>query len=188
MADMKVCLTKGETVNLSKTSGGKQLFKFGAGWDASSVEDTDIDVSAVIVGEDGKAMGADSLIYFRNLKSKCGGVTLSGDNRTGEGEGYDEEMIVDTSLLPSNAKRVVIIVSIFSGAPNFGLVKNLNIDAVDATSGNVLASFMPELEASTSKSIVIGEIVKGGNDFFFKASGTGYQNLEASLKEYGFSF
>lgn len=182
---MKVNLQKGEAVNLSKVSGGSAKFLFGAGWDLGTAETTDIDVSAVLVGADGRALSADSLIYFGNLKSVCGGVKLSGDNRTGEADGHDEVMTVDTSLISDNVKRIPIIVSIYSGAPNFGLVKNLSIDAIDATTNTTLATFLPELEASVSRAIVVGEIVRAGNDFHFKASGVGYPSHEAALAEYG---
>ncbi|MGL5714734.1 MAG: TerD family protein [Paraclostridium sp.] len=184
---MKVNLSKGEAINLSKVSNGGAIFEFGAGWDTSAIGNTDIDVSAVLVGADGKALGEEGLIFFRRLTSVCGGVKLSGDNRTGKGEGYDEVMTVDTSKISADVKRIPIIVSIYSGAPNFGLVKNLNIDAIDKTTNTTLASFIPELEASTSKAIVVGEIVRAGNDFHFKASGNGFADLGTALADYGFT-
>ncbi|MGL5051591.1 MAG: TerD family protein [Fusobacteriaceae bacterium] len=178
-------LNKGEAINLSKVSNGAQVFEIGTGWDIGVWEYTDIDVMAVLVKEDGTGK---ELVYFGNLSSNTGAVKLSGDNRTGKGAGYDEVLTLDVSKLPDDVNRIPVIVSVYSGADNFGLVENFSIDVNDKSTSSSLASFIPELEASLSRSIVLGEFVKDGSDFHFKAYGKGYPTRASSLSEYGFTF
>lgn len=178
---MNIKLEKGQAVSLNKDSGN-ELFKVGGGWDTSSAGNTDIDMAAALIGSDGKPRG---LVSFANLVSDCGGVRLTGDNRTGEGDGYDEEIYLDFSKIPADITKVAMVTFIYSGASNFGLVKNLSIDVVDEKTSTTLATFLPELEASLDKAIVLGEFIRTASGVSFKALGVGYPTRVEAFKEYG---
>lgn len=90
-------------------------FYFGAGWDnPNGPVDLDI-VCASLVG--GKLTQGSDLVYFSNRTSP--GIQLSEDNTTGEGEGDDENIVIDTSLIPSNVDSVVIGLAAYAGADLF---------------------------------------------------------------------
>jgi tellurium resistance protein TerZ len=63
------------------------------------------------------------IVWFRQLQSKDGSIKHSGDNRTGAGEGDDEQIIVDLSRIPANVKSLVFTVNSFTGQ-NFSQVEN----------------------------------------------------------------
>jgi tellurium resistance protein TerZ len=57
------------------------------------------------------------------LKSKDGSVVHTGDNLTGDGDGDDEQIIVELDKVPANIAALVFTVNSFSGQ-NFGSVAN----------------------------------------------------------------
>lgn len=88
-----VNLVKGQTVNLSKETNGSQKFQLRAGWD-TSLSGTAVDIDIMSAEINTSDVGVD-FIYFGNMKSKDGAIKLSGDNRTGEGSGWDETIFLD---------------------------------------------------------------------------------------------
>lgn len=125
MANNSFILDKKEGFNLNKNSqNGLKKVVFGLGWSPikksgflsifSSVieEKIDLDASCVILDENKEVIDA---VYFSKQKSNTGAVTHSGDNRTGEGDGDDEQIEVDFQKLPSNANYLVFTVTSFSG-------------------------------------------------------------------------
>ena len=55
----------------------------------------------------------ENVIYFGHLKSNCGSVTHTGDNRTGDGDGDDEQILVDLSKVPADIDKLVFVVNIY---------------------------------------------------------------------------
>ena len=107
-------IEKGQTFDLTiaskQTTSGQ--FYFGAGWDnPNGPVDLDI-VAAVLVG--GKLVKASDFVYFGNRTAP--GVQLSEDNQTGEGDGDDEDIVIDTMLLPADCDKVVIGLFAYAGA------------------------------------------------------------------------
>lgn len=95
----------------------------GLSWDVDSKDDIDLDASCVLFDEDGQYIEA---IYFGNLTNSSKSVTHTGDNRSGEGEGFDEEICIDFRKLPSNTFALAICVNSYSGH-NFDEVKSAKV-------------------------------------------------------------
>src|SRR5665213_2819728 len=108
---MSVSLSKGGSVSLTKAAGATQLTSVtvGLGWDPREGFGAvfDLDASAIILGPNGKALSDSDFIFYNQLVSPTGAVRHTGDNRDGEGDGDDETVIVDLSLLPQAAQSVV---------------------------------------------------------------------------------
>jgi tellurium resistance protein TerZ len=128
---MTVNLQKGQKISLEKEAGGAlNRVTMGLGWDAiktkgflgfgSKTESVDLDASCVMFDESNRPI---DVIWFRQLKSKDGSIVHTGDNRTGAGEGDDEQIIVDLSHVPPNVKSLVFTVNSFTGQ-NFSQVQN----------------------------------------------------------------
>jgi len=83
------------------------------------------------------------VVYFNSMKHPSGHIWLTGDNRTGAGDGDDEQIIVKLDSLDQRYERILFIVAIYQGRKNnqhFGMVENAFIRAVD-NRGKEIARF-----------------------------------------------
>lgn len=145
---MGIDLSKGQKISLTKEAGST-LTKvvMGLGWDAvkkkgmfglfSSSQSIDLDASCLLFDE---AKNVLDTIWFGQLKSKDGSVVHTGDNLTGEGEGDDEQIIVDLPRVPQNVKSMVFVVNSFRGQ-TFNEVENAFCRLVDMTSNKEIANY-----------------------------------------------
>ena len=145
---MAISLSKGQKISLDKEAG-VTLTKIimGLGWDpvkkkglfgfGGGSQEVDLDASCIMFDEQGAQVDA---IWFRQLKSKDGSVTHTGDNRTGDGDGDDEQIIVELNKVPANVKSLVFTVNSFTGQ-NFSQVENATCRIVNASNNNEVARF-----------------------------------------------
>ncbi len=94
---MAVSLVKGGNVSLTKEAPTMNIAVVGLGWDARVTDGSefDLDASVFMVGENGKVLSDQHFIFFNNKVSPCGSVVHQGDNRTGAGDGDDEQIKID---------------------------------------------------------------------------------------------
>jgi len=100
---MAISLQKGGNISLSKTTPNLKNVLIGLGWDARSTsgDDFDLDASVFMVGSSGKVRSDADFIFYNQLRSTCGSVEHTGDNRTGDGDGDDESVKVALDKVPS---------------------------------------------------------------------------------------
>ena len=181
---MAINLTKGETINLSKEAAGASKFELRAGWDVSYGTSMDIDISVGEIDTNGDKL---DFVYFGKMKSDDGALKLSGDNRTGEGAGWDETIYLDSSKLSKDVKTIPAMVNIYGAkerGQNFGLVRNLKVQIYDVTNDKAVADFVPELEVGTATAMLLGEFIVNNGSMYFKPLGKGYDGLRTILNEY----
>ena len=181
---MAINLVKGETINLSKEAVGATKFELRAGWDVSFGTSMDIDISTGEVDKQGKGL---DFVYFGKKQSDDKALKLSGDNRTGDGDGWDEIIYLDSTKVNPEVKTIPAMVNIYAAkekGQNFGLVRNLAVQIYDVTNDKVVADFVPELEVGTSTAMLLGEFVIANGSMYFKPSGKGYDDLRTILGEY----
>lgn len=78
---MTISLSKGQRIDLTKTNPGLTKVVVGLGWDTnkySGGKDFDLDASAFLLHEDGKAKGADDFVFYNNPTGGAGSLTYSG--------------------------------------------------------------------------------------------------------------
>jgi tellurium resistance protein TerD len=188
---MGISLNKGGNLSLSKTDPTLKNILIGLGWDArpTSGADFDLDASAFMVKEDGKVRSDSDFIFYNQLRSTCGSVEHTGDNKTGAGEGDDEALIILLDKVPTEIQRIVFTVTIHDAEArkqNFGQVSNAFIRVVNKDSNNEVARFDLSEDASIETAMVFGEIYKHGSEWKFKAVGQGYAGgLAALARQYG---
>ena len=146
---MAISLSKNQTISLEKEAGtGLKKIRMGLGWDPVKPSgffakllnsDTAIDLDASCILLDSSKQPLD-LVWFRQLKSNDGSIVHSGDNRTGEGDGDDESILVNLEQLPAGVKHLVFTVNSFTGQ-NFESVENAYCRIVDEPTGKELARF-----------------------------------------------
>lgn len=145
---MSVNLQKGQKISLDKEAGGTlSRIVMGLGWDAikkgglfgfgARSESVDLDASCLMFDEGGKTVDA---VWFRQLKSTDGSIVHTGDNRTGAGDGDDEQIMVDLSRVPGHVKSLVFTVNSFTGQ-NFAQVQNAYCRIVNAADQKEVARY-----------------------------------------------
>ena len=185
-------LSKGQKIDLTKTNPGLTNVIVGLGWDTnrySGGEDFDLDSSAFIVDGNGKAFNEKSFIFYNNLQSEEGSVIHTGDNRTGDGDGDDEQMLVKLPLVPSIVQKIVFTVTIHDAdqrKQNFGQVSNAFIRIVNEDTNEEIIRYDLGEDFSIETALVVGEIYRHGGEWKFNAIGSGFQGGLASLiNEFG---
>lgn len=183
-------LLSGDYYSLTQENPNVTSMFAGLGWDVNRAEGDeqpfDLDASAFLLTEDGKVSDADDFIYYNHLKHPSGAVIHTGDNRTGEGEGDDEAIIVDFSKLPPNIVKIVFTISIYEAADRnqtFGQVKNAYIRIYDEELGELFRYDLGE-SFSDETAIVFGEISLDDGEWKFHAIGEGFNGgiLALSLR------
>lgn len=176
-----ISLTKGQNISLTKESPNLKNALIGLGWDANAFDgkEFDLDASAIMLGEDGKVRTPEDFIFYGKLESNCGSVKHTGDNTTGDGDGDDEEVIIDLSLVPAGVQKIVFPVSIYaakSRGQNFGLVSNAFIRVVNKDQNTEITRYDLTENYSTETSLVFAELYRAGNEWKFKAVGQGFND------------
>ena len=118
----------------------------GLGWDArvTDGQDFDLDASVFMVGDDGKVLSDSHFIFFNNKTSPCGAVEHQGDNRTGEGDGDDEQVKISLNTLPADVKN-------WSSPSRFMMRKHVNRTSVwSATASSVSVTMITAVKLPVS--------------------------------------
>ncbi len=198
---MAISLKKGQGVSLKKTDYDLSMVTIGLGWDikeekqgflggmfSKKTEEYDLDVTAFLCDSNGKVqnlgghennkvtlVGGD-IIFFNSMRHSSGCIWLTGDNRTGAGDGDDEQIIVKLNDLPDAYQKIVFVVQIYAGqqrGQNFGKVQNAFIRAVD-NKGKEMARFDLSGGAAFTQycSMLFAELVREQGGWKFNAIGS----------------
>jgi len=165
---MPISLAKGQKISLTKEAGSTSLSKvfMGVGWDMAQPqksglfagifsgrngsESIDLDASCIMFNEQKQLV---DVVYFGQLLSKDGSVRHAGDNLTGEGDGDDEQIIVELNRIPSPVKTLVFTVSSFRGQ-TFDQVANAYCRIVDGANNQEIAKYTLTSQGSHTAQIM----------------------------------
>ncbi len=190
---MAVSLQKGQRVSLEKVAPGLVAGFIGLGWDVKSTDtgyDFDLDASAFLLGANEKLISDNHFIFYNNSTSPDPdkSVQLMGDNRTGEGEGDDEVIVVDLRKIPAEVEKIVICVTIHEAdkrGQNFGQVRNAYVRLVDVQSKKEVLRYDLEEDFSVETALIMTELYRKNGEWRVNAVGSGYQGgLQALLNRY----
>lgn len=179
---MAINLQKGQRQNLSAPK-----FIIGLGWDTNASTtggDFDLDASVFILNGSKKLLADEYFVFYNNLKSPDGSVEHTGDNRTGDGDGDDEQIVVDLSKINAQANEICIVVTIHeaeSRRQNFGQVRNSFIRILDASSNTEILKYELEEDFSIETAVEFGRIYKREDAWKFEAVGMG---MKGGLEDY----
>lgn len=188
---MSISLAKGGNVSLSKEAPGLSKILIGLGWDERATDgaEFDLDASAFILGSNDRVRSDSDFIFYNNLRSSDGSIEHTGDNKTGGGDGDDEQLKVDLSRVPADVQKVAVTVTIHEGEgrrQNFGMVSNAFIRVVDETSGREITRYDLNEDASVETAMIFGEVYRHGTDWKFRAVGQGFKGgLGPLARNYG---
>ncbi|WP_126971942.1 TerD family protein [Gynurincola endophyticus] len=183
---MAINLQKGQRQSISAPK-----FTIGLGWDTNNSttgSGFDLDASVFMLGENRKIVSDQHFVFYNNLKSPNDAVVHTGDNQTGDGDGDDEQIIVDLSRVEASVNEICIVVTIhdaISRNQNFGQVRNSCIRIVDSVSNEELLKYELEEDFSIETAVEFGRIYKRNGEWKFEAVGAGMKGgLEDYLKKY----
>lgn len=180
---MTISLVKGQKIDLTKGNAGLSKIIVGLGWNpvekksffGSKKADIDCDASALLLDANGKLTGK-NLVCFHNLKSPDGSVVHSGDNRTGEGDGDDEQILIELTRVPGNIHKVLIVVNIYDcerRRQDFGMIKSAYIRVLNHANDTELIRFNLTDNYAGKTALIVGEIYRHNGEWKFNAIGEG---------------
>lgn len=137
---------------------------------------TDIDVSALLLGADGRVRSDDDFVFYNAPAGGDGSVRLLG--KRADEDGGEDRVSVDLEALPEAIERVVIAASL-DGGTGFGDVHDLGLVLLDS-SGRPTVRF-DVTDAGRETAIVLGEFYLRGEEWKFRAVGQGWDSGLAGL-------
>ncbi|WP_407271246.1 TerD family protein [Radiobacillus sp. PE A8.2] len=184
---MGVQLSKGQRIDLTKTNPGLTRAIIGLGWDINQFHggvDFDLDASAFLVDENNKCVNDQDFVFYNNLEHPSQSVIHTGDNRTGVGDGDDEQIVVDFTKIPNHIQKIGIAVTIHDAEErnqNFGQVSNAFVRLVDDSTNQELLRFDLGEDFSIETAVVVCELYRHDRNWKFNAIGSGFSGGLASL-------
>ena len=204
---------KGESFDLSSVTVGlgwdvrqKSTGFLGKLFGGGKEEEYDLDAIAFLLDSNGKvanlgrsiqtksgqtlALYEGDVIFFNSMKHPSGHIWLTGDNRTGAGEGDDEQIIVKLDSLDSKYDKILFVVTIYQGkskGQHFGMLDNAFIRAVDGR-GKEIAKYNLSGDASYNgkHALTFAEAYRKDGSWKFRAIGDTHDtdNFVDILKKY----
>lgn len=123
-------------------------------------------------------------MFYNNLKSADGSVEHTGDNLTGDGDGDDEQILVDLSKIDAKATEICIVVTIHDAEirkQNFGQVRNSFVRIFSTDTNTELLKYELDEDFSVETAVEFGRIYKRNNEWKFEAVGMG---MKGGLQDY----
>lgn len=174
---MAIDLSKGQKISLEKEAGTSLTqIVMGLGWDVKKKksflgfgggsEEIDLDASCLMFDEGKNMLDA---VWFRQLASKDGSIKHSGDNRTGAGDGDDEQITVELARVPANVKSLVFTVSSFTGQ-SFAQIENAYCRIVNGSNQKEIAKYQLSSQGNHTGQ-VMAKIYRHNNEWKMHAIG-----------------
>ncbi|KQL40253.1 MULTISPECIES: TerD family protein [Bacillaceae] len=189
---MTVNLLKGQKVDLTKTNPGLTNIVVGLGWDTnkySGGNDFDLDSSVFLLNGASKCASEKDFVFYNNTVGGNGSVEHNGDNRTGAGDGDDEQVSVNLANVPASVEKIAFAITIHEADvrnQNFGQVSNSYVRILNETNGEELIRYDLGEDFSIETSVVVGELYRHNGEWKFNAIGSGYQGgLISLVRDYG---
>ncbi|MBC8016658.1 MAG: TerD family protein [Sporomusaceae bacterium] len=184
---MAVSLSKGQKVDLTKTNPGLKKIIVGLGWDTNKYDgghDFDLDASAFVLGDAGKVKDEKDFVFYNNPTGAQGAVVHAGDNRSGIGDGDDEQIKIDISQIPAEVQKIAFTITIHDAEArkqSFGQVANAYVRVLNEETGAELIRYDLGEDFSVETAIVLAEVYRNGSEWKFNAIGSGFQGGLSSL-------
>ena len=178
---MAISLQKGQKVDLTKGHSNLVKIIVGLGWDTNKYDgaaDFDLDAAAFLLTSNGKVSNDYDFVFYNNLTHSSESVIHQGDNLTGEGDGDDEQILIDLTKVPSNIEKIAFTVTIHDAEArrqNFGQVSNSYIRIFNEENEEELIRYDLGEEFSVETAMVVGEIYRYGEEWKFNAIGSGFK-------------
>lgn len=195
---MAISLQKGQKIDLTKGNAGLSDLIVGLGWDpvaqsggggilkglfGSKKAEFDCDASVLLLDSNGQLTRKEHMIYFANLKSPCGSVVHLGDNRTGGGDGDDEQVLIELPKVSADVAKIVFVVNIYdcqNRKQDFGMINNAFIRVMNKANMQEITRFNLTEDYSGKTALIVGEVYRHQGEWKFAAIGESTQDINLS--------
>ena len=181
---MAINLQKGQRISLEKEAGRSlNRVVMGLGWGMKQVQSrgflgfgagerqmaVDLDASCLLFDASGNLVDT---VWFRQLKSHCGSIHHSGDDRSGGGESgtENERIAIDLNQVPATVQALIFTVNSFSGE-DFTGIPNAFCRLVDETNDGEIARFDLSLEGGQHTGLIMTKLYRHNNEWKMQAIG-----------------
>ncbi|MFV0196238.1 TerD family protein [Empedobacter falsenii] len=174
---MAINLQKGQRQNINAPK-----FTIGLGWDTNETStgaSFDLDASVFLLGDNKKLVSDNHFIFYNNLKSPDEAVIHTGDNLTGDGDGDDEQILIDITKLDSKIKELIVVVTIHDAEDrkqNFGQVRNSFIRVFNSDTNEEILKYELDEDFSIETAVEFGRIYERNGEWKFEAVGAGHKD------------
>lgn len=170
---MSISLAKGQAVSLEKADHSPlHRVRLGLGWDAAPrglfgrTKEVDLDASVIVFA----GQKAVDIVYYGQLRSNDGAIVHSGDNRTGDGNGDDEQILIDLANLPTHIDGLALVITSYTGQ-TFDDVRNVyaRVNDVASLDEEVIRYDLAETGPHTGN--VVAKLTRSSTGWKFTALG-----------------
>lgn len=129
-------LSVGDCIDITAKDPTLRKILVGVGWELNAFEGEplDLDTSVFLLNKSEQTREDEDFIFYNNTQDKIGAVVHRGDNRTGAGDGDDEQIEIELNNLSYDVIKIMFVISIYDPdrkGYNFSQVKNLFLRIVN---------------------------------------------------------
>ncbi len=187
-------LKRGEQMNLTRIDPTLRRVMIGVGWDiiGFETEAPDLDLSIFVLNKHDQTRMDEDFVFYNNFKTIEGAVHHMGDNRTGAGDGDDENALINLEALPYEVERLAFVLSIYEAdtkGHDFKSVRNCFLRLANDESNTELLRIHLDQEFeenNKASAVIVGFLERNGPNWFFEGSGEFYMGgLKEVATKYG---
>ena len=182
-------LTKGARFNLSKEAPGLKKMAIALGWQVTEAgQSYDIDVSAFMLGADGKIPNDQYFIFYNNLQSYDSSVLQSIPDPKNRSKENKTIYGVILERVNPEIEEITFVVTIHEADQinaNFSNIRNSFIKICNLDTGTELVRYELTENFSRETAVEFGRLYRKNGEWRFQAVGEGYQaGLQSFVDKY----
>jgi len=138
----------------------------------------ELDVSALLLGGDGRVRSDDDFIFYHQPHHSSGAVV-----HLGSGGGKQQDAVgLTLNRVETAIDRIVITAS--AGGTQFGRIPGLRLDVTQTSTRQQLIGY--PIDAGSETALIAGEVYRRNGQWKFRAVGQGYDSgLRGIAEEFG---
>ncbi|MBK1702364.1 TerD family protein [Thiococcus pfennigii] len=172
---MAINLEKGQRISLEKDGAELSEVSLGLGWGrrtkkgffGTSEVDVDLDASCLLFDAQGQLQDQ---VWFRQLKSRCGSVRHTGDDRSGGGGGENERIELSLDAVPTEIRSLVFTVNSFLN-DSFAGIPSAFCRLVNKATGQEIARYDISLDGGDYTGLLLAVIYRHEGKWKMRAVG-----------------
>lgn len=169
-------ISRGDEINITHKDPTMRKVLIGLGWDMKKFdsEPLDLDASIFLLNVHEKTRVDEDFIFYNNAQGGENSVRHMGDNRTGAGDGDDEQILLDLTTVPLDVATIIFVLSIYDEEyenPNFSMVKNVYFRVVNQDREHELFRYELDEELKSDAGLIVARMERIGNEWIFRAIG-----------------
>ncbi|MEG4286059.1 TerD family protein [Microcoleus sp. A006_D1] len=182
-------LSKGERFNISQEAPDLKKMAIALGWQVTEAgQSYDIDVSAFMLGADGKLPNDKYFIFYNNLQSCDGSLLQSISDKNNRGQEKKTIYGVILDKINPEIAEITFAVTIHEAEKinaNFSNIKSAFIKITNLDTGSELVRYELKENFSRETAVEFGRLYRKNGEWKFQAVGQGYQSgLQSFVDKY----